>query len=305
MSSRALKKLQNHQAEAQNTPEPESDASEHETQHQTQKAFNAFDLLNDSEEDDGGDEHHASESEAEPVTTIKEEPAHAPEASEEKKKKKKKKKKQKSAKPAKPAKEPEPAEQLDEIDLALKELSMRPAPQQNAPTTPSVPSSESEALCSALAIEQRNLNALNEMKKLFGSIAVEINSESDEPRGGGRRRDRQRIVQLDLGRALTGRYSPASRGLDLTGSMLRKNALMPGKDEWPRAPSGGLAMELVEKRPSGVTEYKLVHNTAYKDVQRQFDMCVDSMDPQRLIELLQFNREYQPHTHARVYLRLC
>ncbi|RAL09508.1 transcriptional repressor TCF25 family protein [Aspergillus homomorphus CBS 101889] len=64
---------------------------------------------------------------------------------------------------------------------------------------------------------------------------------------------------------------------------------MQGRDEWPRAPSGGLGMELVEKRPDGNTVYKILHNAAYTDVQRQFELCVESMDPQRMIHLLQYN----------------
>jgi hypothetical protein len=66
---------------------------------------------------------------------------------------------------------------------------------------------------------------------------------------------------------------------------------MQGKEEWPRAPSGGLGMEVVKKLPLDVTEYKLVHNTAYKGVQFEFDICVESMEPQRMIELLQYNRK--------------
>lgn len=48
-------------------------------------------------------------------------------------------------------------------------------------------------------------------------------------------------------------------------------------------------MEIVEKLPLGETLYRIVHNTAYQDVQRQFDLCVESMDPQRLIHHLQYN----------------
>src|SRR5438034_9266672 len=91
--------------------------------------------------------------------------------------------------------------------------------------------------------------------------------------------------------ALTGRFNAASRGQDLSGLPQRRNVLMQAKDEWPRATSGGLGMEIVEKFPSGVAKYKLVHNSAYKDVQHQFDICVESMEPERMIELLRFNRE--------------
>jgi len=62
----------------------------------------------------------------------------------------------------------------------------------------------------------------------------------------------------------------------------RRNLFMQGKEEWPAPTSGGVAMEIVERRPNGVVEYRFVHSTAYQDAQRQFEMCVASMNPQRL-----------------------
>ena len=53
-------------------------------------------------------------------------------------------------------------------------------------------------------------------------------------------------------------------------------------------------MEIVEKRADGTVEYKFVHNRMYQDVQRQFSVCVASMDPERMIALLQHNRRSQP-----------
>jgi Protein of unknown function, DUF654. len=117
---------------------------------------------------------------------------------------------------------------------------------------------------------------------------VVLENFDQQDAGSGRRRDRNRET-VDLGQALTGRYSPASRGQSLAGVTLRRNVLMQGKDEWPRAPSGGLGMEIVEKYRLGDTLYKIVHNKAYQDVQNQFDLCVESMDPQRLIHHLQYN----------------
>ena len=50
-------------------------------------------------------------------------------------------------------------------------------------------------------------------------------------------------------------------------------------------------MEIVHKRNDGTVEYRFVHSTAYQSVQRQFETCVASMDPDRMIQLLQFNRK--------------
>ena len=48
-------------------------------------------------------------------------------------------------------------------------------------------------------------------------------------------------------------------------------------------------MEVVEKKANGTVEYRYVHNRAYQDVQSQFESCVASMDPNRLVVLLQHN----------------
>jgi hypothetical protein len=85
---------------------------------------------------------------------------------------------------------------------------------------------------------------------------------------------------------VNGRNQPGSR---LTGLSLRRNIFIQGKEEWPRATSGGLAMEVVSKNPDGSVEYRFVHNTSYQETQRQFQVCVASMDPERMVQLLHTN----------------
>lgn len=295
MSSRALRRLQKQRELEQQESEQES-ASDTDLQDlkPSKPAFNAFDLL---------EAHDANEEESDvdeaPVedTPNAEEPVQSPKPSSSKRKKQKKKKGKKGAVSADAklsgAATPNDAG-FDDIDLALKELSIKQTGEiQNdlVAGPPGVANDEREAtLCALLAIDSKKLNAMNEMKKLFGSAAIEGRYSDGGEQSPGRRRDRNRQA-LDLGRALTGRFNPASRGQDLSGMTLRKNILMQGKDEWPRATSGGSGMEVVKKEPSGVTEYKLVHNAVYEDVQRQFDICVQSMQPERMIEHLQFNRE--------------
>ncbi|KAL1886147.1 hypothetical protein Plec18167_000076 [Paecilomyces lecythidis] len=294
MSTRALRKLQKQrEQEAQRAvlqeDEEQAESSEDEVDRQPSKPkFNAFDLLNaggdeDEESDEAPHEIAPPPSEPKPASS----PATAP-----KKKNKKKKSKKKASKPTEDSRPETDDAELDEIDKALKELSAGQGPSaaanesavnlENSQKTP-FPKTADELL----SIEPKFLNAVNEMRKLFGNVALE---SFDQPAGTGtgRRRDRNREM-VDLGRALTGAYSPASRGQSLAGVALRRNVLMQGKDEWPRAPSGGLGMEVVEKLPNGATVYKILHNPSYEDVQRQFDMCVESMDPQRLIHLLQYN----------------
>ncbi|PGH27545.1 hypothetical protein AJ80_00786 [Polytolypa hystricis UAMH7299] len=294
MSSRALRKLQKQQESAQKIEQEEiSDDSEEEVTRAPTK-FNAFDLLNEQ------DAEHESESEASvieqeviapaPVSVPAESPKPTAGSKKSKKKKKKRGKKQEAAPQAKSSPSPDDESELDEIDRALQDLSVKqPTRTRDEATSADASNAELQASLDALlSIDSKRLNALNEMKKLFGNIIMENRREEGARQAPGRRRDRNR-QGIDLGRALTGRFSPASRGQDLAGAALRKNILMQAKDEWPKATSGGLGMEIVEKKSSGQTVFKLVHNAAYKDVQRQFDICVESMEPERMIQLLQYN----------------
>lgn len=289
MSSRAIRKLQKLREEEQHQElEHQDDSSDNEAPRPAKPKFNAFDLLNAGDDDDAESEEEAPEPVAQPS-----EPEPEPEPTKPKSagKKKKKNKKKKAPVSTEPAQRPANDAELDEIDRALKDLATdgQTVPRGDASEanndnrTSSFPKTTDELL----AVEPKSLNATNEMRKLFGNVVLE-NFDQSADAGTGRRRDRNREM-VDLGRALTGRYSPASRGQSLSGVTLRRNVLMQGKDEWPRAPSGGLGMEMVEKLDSGDHLYRIVHNAAYQDVQRQFDICVESMDPQRLIHHLQYN----------------
>ena len=299
MSSRALRKLQREQeqqkqlealnkVDAQDESEPEKA--------QAPKALNAFDMLH---EVDGGDEDDKADgisSEEDDDTrsdhkTLQQEAKPAPsDVAKGKSKSKKKKTKKKSKFPEsvrstdKTAGDTHTDSQLDEIDLALKSLSAKA--EGDASTSIRLQIDEANLqLYRLLAVESKHLNALNEMKRLFGNAVLE---NEDEAVATPRRRGRG-PQQLDLGAALAGRHSPASRGQGLVGLALRRNPFILGKEEWPKATSGGLGMELVEKMEDGTIEYRFVHSTVYQDVQAQFETCVESMDPQRLIQMLQHN----------------
>lgn len=177
------------------------------------------------------------------------------------------------------------ASQLDEIDLALKSLSM--SSKDSSPRVPPIQLDEGKAqLNRLLAVESKHLNALNEMKRLFGNIVL-------EGEGGGAaispgRRRRRGLQELDLAEALTGRHSPASNGQGLSGLALRRNFFMTGKEEWPKAMNTGLSMD--SDRSFG--GYRFHHTSAYRSIQVQFEAAVASMDPHRIIELLRFNRKF-------------
>ncbi|MCJ1467754.1 hypothetical protein MMC07_006379 [Pseudocyphellaria aurata] len=292
MSSRALRKLQKQQ-ELLQRPEDvlEDDESEVE-ETPVPKAQNAFDMLVDADDTDDVEAetfHSAGSNDANVKEATKNNNGPSP-SSGAKKNKARKKKKQKNkigkdkrsdtviseTDARKRAKE-------DELDLQLRSLPMKPRNGSYAYSN----DGEGEA-CRLLGIDSRQLNVLNEMKRLFGKVVLEGDSEGTGTQGPGRRRGRG-PQQVDLGGALARRNSPASRGQGLAGLALRRNVFMMGKDEWPKATSGGLGMEVEEKREDGLTVYRFVHNPVYQDVQSQFEACVESMEPFRLIRMLQFN----------------
>ncbi|KAJ5575475.1 hypothetical protein N7450_009374 [Penicillium hetheringtonii] len=294
MSSRAIRKLQKLREQEQlQESEQQDESSDDEPRRPAKPKFNAFDLLNaggdddDNDSENDGNEHEEDEEEAKPERQPQADPEPAPtKPKSASKKKKKKAKKAKSPPESKPEKKKDPG--LDEIDRALKDLSTGGHP-SNAVSSDSTKEGRTELFPKTtdelLGVEPKFLNATNEMRRLFGNVVLE---NFDQPAETGRRRDRNRET-IDLGQALSGRYSPASRGQSLGGVTLRRNVLMQGKDEWPRAPSGGLGMINADKLPSGDYLYRIVHNSGYEDVQRQFELCVESMDPQRLIHHLQYN----------------
>ncbi|KAF8544203.1 transcriptional repressor TCF25-domain-containing protein [Trichophaea hybrida] len=138
-------------------------------------------------------------------------------------------------------------------------------------------------LSSVLKIDSRDLDAGNEMKKLFGKDALRPGDSDGQGEGGGRRRVAVGRLQLVPG---------AAGGRSLNKG--RRNTFVQPKDEWPNVGSGGLGMEIdkdIEDSDltTGITTYRFVHGRAYQSVQREFMICVASMDPNRMILLLQHN----------------
>jgi hypothetical protein len=319
MSSRALRKLQRAQEEEvqrAKLQEPQDDSEDGPESANIvptiSKKFNAFDMLNDIEdniEDEDGESEIKSGEVGEPgqspkqggISSLQNENDNLSEGTDQKTSAARRKKKR-----AKKGKQREKGIDsskgqaglggkdqvgLDEIDLALRSLKEKKdasgtEQQEQKPEL----DDGLKRFYQLLAIDTKHLNALNEMKKLFGSVVLEGDQNEAGP-AQGRRRGRG-AQQLDLGGALAGRNSPISRGQGLAGLALRRNVFMLGKEEWPKATSGGLSMELVEKAWDFTTEYRFIHNSAYQDTQRQFNDCVDSMDSQRMIAHLQYNRRH-------------
>ncbi|KAF7510706.1 hypothetical protein GJ744_006072 [Endocarpon pusillum] len=107
-------------------------------------------------------------------------------------------------------------------------------------------------------------------------------------------------LRLFVKTALRGRHSPISRGKELGSLAKRRNVFMQGQENWPLATRGGLGMEVERESggdddgPSNSTsgfgkQYKIVHNSAYENTQRQFRQAVESMSAEAMIHLLVYN----------------
>ena len=301
MSSRALRKLQREkeqqdQLDASKEDNATNDESEEDAP--MPKVLNAFDMLTqdqDEDEDEANDSDVAEPDHTEGISAKHNQAGPSENAKPKNKSKKKKNKKKGKAPnqndtPTKGVQAATKGSQLDEIDLALKSLSTTSKDGADVSLAAKIDEANLQ-LYRLLAVESKHLNALNEMKRLFGNVVLENEDEAAAAAAAGPPRRRGRVQNLDLGGALAGRHSPASRGQGLAGLALRRNPFILGKEEWPKATNGGLGMELVEKLEDGTIEFRFVHNTIYQDVQRQFQTCVESMDPQRMIALLQYNRK--------------
>jgi hypothetical protein len=299
MSTRALRKLQREQEEQKQLAQLTRDEQEVSEESEEDapiapksKQRSAFELLNEGNDDEDSEEQdeRAPEEESNQPESVQSETEDVSKPKSHQKNKRKSKKKRKGGKAKEVAASTDNTHAdvldapLDEIDLALRALKTTTDASQDGKEA--AIQEDLKHFYTLLATDSRHLNALNEMKKLFGSSVLE--GENAEGAGAARRRGRGQQA-MDLGAALAGRNNPVSRGQGLTGLALRKNILIPGNEEWPKAGSGGLGMELVEKAWDFTTEYRFVHSSVYQRVQKEFDVCVNSMDPQRMIQQLHYN----------------
>ncbi|KAJ9619531.1 hypothetical protein H2203_008309 [Taxawa tesnikishii (nom. ined.)] len=290
MSARALRKLQREREEEQlrKLHQEQEEEDEEPAPAPAPAAKQSVFAMLDQEEPEAEDEDEGSAAEAHeehPDTSEPEEKATATKSSA--KRKKKKKRKGKGGKSATDTPTATTDSSVDEIDLALKSLSAS-SKQDAGGTEQEIHDSGTAEACRLLSVDSQHLHAANEMRRLFGRAALE-SEHNEEQNAGGRRRNRGG-QQVGLAAALGRRQgAPGGRGSGLGLLGLRRNIFIQGKEEWPVATAGGLGMEIVEKRPDGTVEYRFVHNRAYQDVQGQFEVCVASMDPNRMIQLLQFN----------------
>jgi hypothetical protein len=288
MSSRALRKAQREREEQEQLEKLQQQEEEEEEDDEpipapTKKS--AFAML--AEEDGAEDDDESQEPEEDGGVAIDDEPVEAAPSKAPSKKKKKKKAKGKSSGgiPGTPAQQgsAQKDEPMDEIDAALKQLS---ASEKSAGSTAAGVNDAINESSKLLAIDTHHLHAQNEMRRLFGRAALEGGDDDEHGalgNAGGNRRQQRRVQQVGLAQALRGQRGQGGRAGGLGSLGLRRNIFIQGKEEWPVATGGGLGMEVVEKNSDGTVEYRYVHNRAYQDVQSQFESCVASMDPNRLV----------------------
>jgi hypothetical protein len=294
MSSRALRKAQQQREKLQQIDSIEQ--SEHEDVEETvpfrQVKKSAFDLLGEaSDEVDDAETREESDLEAADPTVHTIEAGTADRTSSKKKKTKKKKGKGKggaNTRPSEDLRPPADDEELDEIDTALKELSTDGNGSQPA-STAAGESEEVNEMQTLLAIDIHHLHVANEVRLLFGRTALEQEQAGGEDNAHQGNRRQARRQQVGVAQAVRGMGAQGGRSAGLTAMALKRNIFIQGKQEWPHATGGGLGMEVEEKRPDGTIIFRFVHNSSYQDVQAQFEMAVQSMDPNRLIVLLQHN----------------
>jgi hypothetical protein len=288
MSTRALRRAQKELEEKQQleklAQEEEEEGSENEVTPAPSAKPSLFAMLGDAgdEDEDEEDEENQPDASLKPEET---QPIPTPSQPSKKSKKKKKKGKGKARASETPQTTSERDSNMDEIDRALLALNLAPkSPSgQDSDQANSAISQESQQLYSVLAVDTQHLQAANEMRKLFGRAAVQENDEEQRPRQRGRGQEH------GLAAAVAARNTPGNR--NLASLVMRRNIFIQGKEDWPRATATGLSMEVVEKRSDGTVEYRFVHSRMYQDVQKQFETCVASMDPERIVQLFQFNRK--------------
>ena len=297
MSSRQIRKLQQQreleQAKLREAAEEGSEEDEQEDYRPPAKAslFSSFAALQDEDnDDDGEDDEETKIDEKSHKSSDEVEPSPPPKKA--KKSKKKKKKAKAKAQEASEAQKLGAKDDGDDIDAALRELNINAEKTGQEPQPPTIQLDPNyERMCTLLGVNSQHLKVGNEMRNLFGRTAVENNDDAGGPvpRGGRRRQRAQQ--QVDLETALKGHHAPGKGLPELT---LRRNIFIQGKEEWPRATTGGLTMEMVDDMQfvDGTIEFRFVHDNAYEAVQNQFRIYVEMGDPQNLIGLLQKNRTF-------------
>jgi len=228
MSSRALRKIKGDDslAHIRELLKKDESSSEEEGGGLASPVVNVFDLLG---KDDDSSSHSEKESVPVPVAT--------------KSSKKKKKKKKNKSQPVK--------DKEEDIDAIISELNIEP----NVANTAHQPTSNS-CRQSALTVKRKNLSADNELRRIFGSQAVNNDQQ--------RRRNHQVIKR-------------------------RASAIATPKETWPPMTKCGIQM-VVDYRSGDNTFYKFSHSKAnYQNLQQLFWRASRQADPNAVKRVLEMH----------------
>jgi transcription factor 25 len=288
MSSRQLRKIQQQRELEKQAKREAADEEESEDEPVVASRPKPSLFANLAALGDEADDEDAEKSEEEVDQPDMNDPEPAPASASKKAKKSKKKKKAKKKGKEKSAEDETHGTGADDIDAALRELDIKPN-SSDAGEELFVPEDpEYQRVCALLGVNTQHLKVATEMRSLFGKPPAE--SQEDRAERRARQRARAQPLQVDLGTALKGQHAPGKGLAEIT---LRRNPLIQGKDEWPKATTGGLTMEIVDaKAPDGSIEFKYVHDKTYQAVQTAFNGYVEMGDPQNLIGLLIKNRKF-------------
>ncbi|XP_031570361.1 transcription factor 25-like isoform X2 [Actinia tenebrosa] len=170
---------------------------------------------------------------------------------------KKKKKKKRKGKGNKGEQEQRNANKDEEdIDATIREVNDMLGITQTLTVTDNAATTESTSSVldtkGLLGVENRNLNAENEMKKRFGSNIVRNESRQ--------KRAHRRVYQ-------------------------RSSLLVTPKETWPNMSKSGLSMSLVESK-NGFNYFVFEHSQAYQKIQFLFLDAVESLDPNNISAIL-------------------
>lgn len=291
MSSRQLKKLQKQKEllKLQELAGNDEESSEEEVAPPKPRtsAFAGFAALGGDDNDDDTDEKSDQEGNGQGQGVEEEqEEEEVPKLAPAKKNKKPKKKKKAKKVDNEPAEEKEDKTKggLDEIDLALKELSLKPQPQTS--TGHETHANYDVDLARLLSVNFDHLKVINELRAMFGQETIDSVRSQEETQARDDRRRNQRRGHIDVNMEM---YLKGRPGEKIPEVVLRKNPFMQGKDFWPRASAGGLKMQAVTDERVEPTEYRFTHDRSYGLLEMQFYSLVDMMDPMRIVHFVHDN----------------
>ncbi|KAI9891223.1 MAG: hypothetical protein M1814_002913 [Vezdaea aestivalis] len=269
MSSRALRRAQRHEGPIQNGTDPGSQDTK--IEESTLATTNSvFALLNQDRDTEDGDEDAGHEDEHH-QTGASDKTESTQESSKAKSKKRRKKSKGKKTS----TQSPSGFDNLDEIDRALRDLDSDKA-STTSPQSLGLQEDFFDKFCKYFAVKTNCLHPEGEMKRLFGGAALGPEQEESE---SSQQRQRRGWTRADAGH----------HNRPLGDLARRRNLLIKGREQWPRAQSGGLGMDHLRRDSDEVSFYTFVHSSSYDDTQKQFEACVNSMDENRLLALKQSN----------------